>query len=130
MANLSGRIAVALALLLFLSVLIAPISLALEDESLSPGEKETWSALAVFLAGVFTLGTVEELDTAEFIRNFRANYQWVQHVFLPHLKETPAHDWRSCQELCVQAAKRLSKGHKEKEDTIRKALENNSKGTS
>lgn len=104
--------------------LLAPnVARASTQEPLSKEEQKTWDVLAIFLAGVLTTGSLEELSAAEYIENFRANYAWIKNVFLPHLRESPEHDWQQCQKLCVEAAKRLAAGHQEKEDAVRKALE-------
>ena len=93
-----------------------------DHSSLTSEENEVWDATAVFMTGVFTLANADSLDSTVFFENFRANYDWIKNVFLPHLKGTPEHPWWKCDEYCVEMAKKLSKGDKEKEKELMESL--------
>lgn len=93
-----------------------------DHSSLSPEEQEAWDATAVFLTGVFTIANADSLDSTVFFENFRANYDWIKNVFLPHLRGAPEHPWWKCDEYCVEMAKKLAKGDKEKEKELMESL--------
>jgi hypothetical protein len=93
-----------------------------DHSSLTSEESEAWDATAVFITGVFTLANADSLDSTIFLENFRANYDWINNVFLPHLKGTPEHPWWKCDEYCVKMAKKLAKGDKEKEKELMETL--------
>ncbi len=93
-----------------------------DHERLTSAEKEAWDATAVFVTGVFTIANADSLDSTVFFENFRANYDWINNVFLPHLRGTEKHPWWECDEYCVETAKRLSKGDKEKEKELMESL--------
>jgi len=89
---------------------------------LTSEENEAWDVTAVFVTGVFTIANADSLNSTVFFENFRANYDWINNVFLPHLKGTPEHPWWKCDEYCVETAKRLAKGDKEKEKELMESL--------
>lgn len=93
-----------------------------EPQTLTEAEKESWDATAVFLAGVFTIANAEGLDSTIFFENFRANYDWIKNVFLPHIRGTPEHPWWKCDEYCVETAKRLANGDEEREKELMEIL--------
>ena len=102
----------------------AVVALACSDnrESVTEEEKETSDATAFFLAGVFTVSKSSFDDNSVLLENFRANYEWLKDVFLPHLRGTPQHPWMTCSEYCVPAVKKLTKGDEDKEEEINSAL--------
>ena len=89
---------------------------AIEEESL------VWQGAAAFLAGVFTAANMDDIETSGFKENFHANYHWIKNVFLPHLREAPEHDWRTCDEYCIEMARKMSRGDPEREKQLRKIL--------
>ena len=122
--RITGMLTVSLLLLLTtLSCTREPAGVNEHDHSsLTSEENEAWDVTAVFLTGVFTIANADSLDSTVFFENFRANYDWINNVFLPHLKGTPEHPWWKCDEYCVETAKRLAKGDKEKEKELMESL--------
>jgi hypothetical protein len=89
---------------------------------LAENEEEAWDATAAFLAGVFTVANAESINSSVFLENFRANYDWIKNIFLPHLLGTSEHPWWECDEYCVKTAKLLAKGDKKREKELRESL--------
>jgi hypothetical protein len=94
-----------------------PIQVTLTEE-----EEEAWDATAAFVAGVFTIANADSLDSTLFFENFRANYDWIKDIFLPHLLGTAEHLWWECDEYCVKTAKLLAKGDKKRERELMESL--------
>ena len=109
-------------ILTFWIAVLPSLSCSREESSAAVEETQIWDATVAFLAGVFTVANAKDLDTESLRENFRANYDWLKDVFLPHLKQTPKHDWQICNEFCVETAKRLAKGDPEREEELRKEL--------
>jgi hypothetical protein len=89
---------------------------------LAEDEEAAWDVTAAFIAGVFTLANSDGLEGSIFFENFRANYDWVKNSFLPHLRDSPDHNWWECDEYCIKTARLLAKGDKDKEMELREAL--------
>ncbi len=85
-------------------------------------EEEAWDTIAVFLTGVFTVANADSLNSTVFFENFRANYDWIKDIFLPHLLGTAKHAWWKCDEYCVKTAKLLAKGDKKREKELMESL--------
>jgi hypothetical protein len=92
------------------------------EESTTEEESLVWNGAAAFLAGVFTVANMEDLDKSGFEKNFRTNYRWIKDIFLPHLRETPKHDWKICDDYCIKMAERMANGDPEKEKQLREEL--------
>jgi hypothetical protein len=92
------------------------------DHHVTDEETATWDVMAAFLAGVFTLANTDGLDNSIFFDNFRENYDWIKNEFLPHIRNSPDHNWWECNEYCIKTARILAKGDKEKEKELRETL--------
>jgi hypothetical protein len=103
-------------------VLLQSLSCSLDEESTLDEERRIWNGAAAFLAGVYTVANMEDLDPSGFETNFRSNYDWIKNVFLPHLEETEKHDWQICDNYCIEMAKRMANGDEEKEKELREKL--------
>ncbi len=102
--------------------LFQALSCSSAEESTIEGEGLVRQGAVAFLAGVFTVANMDDLDTSGFKENFHANYQWIKNVFLPHLKDTPKHDWRTCDEYCIKMAEKMSRGDPVREKQLREIL--------
>ncbi len=108
--------------LLAAAFLLQSLSCSSAEESATEEQQRVWNGAAAFLAGVYTVANMEDLDVSGFETNFRANYEWIKNVFLPHLRDTEKHDWQICDKYCIVMAKRLAKGDPEKEKELREQL--------